>query len=169
MVGGGVAAMFFGEPRTTLDIDVIIDVGSRDAEHFVAAFPTDAYYVPPVETIRGELEKGERGHFNIIDFATGLKADLYPAGTDELMRWGLDQAQRRMLGEVELVVAPAAYVIAMKLRYHHMSAQGKHLRDIRSMLSLAPHEIDRDTVTRWARIFGVEQAWIECQNRMGEE
>ncbi|MBA3708993.1 MAG: hypothetical protein H0W83_09270 [Planctomycetes bacterium] len=129
----------------------------------------EQFYVPPIETIRAELGRGSRGHFNIIDFATGMKADLYPAGEDPLIRFGLMHASRRDLAGESVVVAPATYVIAMKLRYYGISQQDKHLRDIRSILALSPQEVDIQAVDRWAHACGADETWKRCQKSAGEE
>ncbi len=169
MVGGGIAAIFFGEPRTTLDVDMIIDAQAPDAERIIAAIDTEQFYVPPLDTIRSELARGSRGHFNIIEFATGMKADLYPAGDDPLIRFGLSHASVRDLAGVPIVVAPATYVISMKLRYFMISQQDKHLRDIRGILALSPDEVDMTAVDRWAMLSGASDAWRRCQSQRGEE
>lgn len=169
MVGGGVAATIIGEPRTTLHIDVVIDARPEHATRVHDAFPADGFYVPPLETIVAELGRGSQGHLNVIEFATGLKADIYPAGDDPLIRWGLERAEPRAVAGGEFIVAPAAYVIAMKLRYFAISQQDKHLRDIRSMLAVAAAEVDRAEVDRRAARFGLTDVWRRCLNRVGEE
>ena len=45
MVTGAVAAVIYGEPRFTRDIDVVVDIQAADAARFVAAFPEPAFYV----------------------------------------------------------------------------------------------------------------------------
>jgi hypothetical protein len=169
MVGGGVAAVFYGEPRTTLDIDMVIDAQPNHAEQIEAAIDPSEFYVPPVKSIYAELLRGGKGHFNIIDLLTGLKADLYPAGHDPLIRYGLDRATTRLMGGEPVRVAPATYVVAMKLRYYGMSQQPRHLRDIRSILAMSPEEVDRPQVEIWAKAYSAMEAWQKCIAAVGEE
>lgn len=168
-VGGSVAAMWYGEPRSTLDIDLVVDASPADAERIAAAFPADAFYVPPVSVIREELRRGSAGQFNVIDLASGLKADVYVAGDDPLVAYGFAASVERSVGDLSLKLAPATYVVAMKLRWYAISHQEKHLRDIRGILALSPEAVDQDAVGGWARRFGVEAAWEMCQRRPGEE
>ncbi len=49
MVVGGFAAIFYGEPRLTLDVDVVVDMQIRHIQPFVQAFPIPDYYVPDGE------------------------------------------------------------------------------------------------------------------------
>ncbi len=45
MVAGGFAAIFYGEPRLTLDIDIVADLKLSQVKLFVKAFPFPDYYV----------------------------------------------------------------------------------------------------------------------------
>jgi hypothetical protein len=168
-VGGSVAGMVYAEPRATLDIDLVVAAGPADAERIVAAFPAEGHYVPPLETLRAELAKGSRGQFNIIEFASGLKLDAYPAGNDPLIAYGFAHARTVTLAGTSIQVAPAVYVVAMKLRYHRMSGQDKHLRDIRAMLAMSPEACDRDAIAAWAGRDGTMVAWEACLAHPGEE
>lgn len=169
-IGGSVASSLWGEPRSTLDIDLIVAAEVEDAERLARSFPQERYYTPPVEVIRKELLRGSKGSFNVIDSQTSLKADIYPCGADELNRYGLTHAAVIDLDDLGAVrVAPPTYVIAMKLRYYGMSQQDKHLRDIRGMLMLSGDLVDHAVVEHWARESGTEAAWADCLARPGEE
>ena len=60
-VTGSVAASVYGEPRLTADIDIVLLLGVQDIDVLRSAFPDEAYYVPPDETLRSELacEQGD--------------------------------------------------------------------------------------------------------------
>lgn len=122
LVVGSVAAMFFGEPRATIDIDLVIDAGPESSGRIASAFKDERYNVPPVATIERELRR-QGGMFNIVDTTTGLKADCYTAGRDELGGYQFTHAISGTLGTTPVSFAPAAAIIAMKLRYHALSGQ----------------------------------------------
>ena len=88
MVSGSVAAIYYGEPRMTNDVDIIVFLRREDARKLPAAFPEDEYYCPPLEVIDSERTRDQRGHFNLIHHETGFKADIYLVGSDELHRGG---------------------------------------------------------------------------------
>ena len=48
MVVGGFAAIFYGEPRLTIDVDIVVDMGWKHITPLVAAFPIPDYYVSEV-------------------------------------------------------------------------------------------------------------------------
>lgn len=158
MLGGSVGAMCYSEPRATLDVDCILALTQRHVAAILAAFPEADFYVPPEAVVRHEIRRGAAGSFNIIHHASGFKADCYPCGTDELMRWGLAHTTLLPVDGRNTPVAPAEYIIAMKLRFFAMSGQDKHLRDIRSIVRLLP-ELDVAMVEQWAARYGVLDAW----------
>lgn len=168
-VGGAVAAMRYGEARSTLDIDLVVRAGPEDADRIIEAFSSPGLYVPHRSVIVGELRRKSGGMFNIVDSTSSLKADIYVAGDDPLIEFGFLHARDAELGDHTYSFPPAEYVIAMKLRYFAISHQDKHLRDIRSMLALSPDLIDRASVAGWAKRFGVTTAWEDCLRRPGDE
>jgi hypothetical protein len=68
MVVGDFAAILYGEPRLTIDVDIVVDMRSEHVGPFVAAFPISEYYVSE-EGIRDSLQR--RYPFNIIQPKTG--------------------------------------------------------------------------------------------------
>lgn len=169
MVVGSVATVIWGEPRSTIDIDLVVAVTVDDAERLAHLFLPPRYYAPPVEVIRREIARPDGGTFNLIDTDTGLKADIYPSANDPMNRWGMARRVAVETGSSTIYVAPVSCVIAGKLRYFALSGQDKHLRDIRGMLRLSAAQLDRNFVDAAARQHGVEQAWADCLAAPGLE
>src|SRR5438876_489195 len=87
VVTGSVAAIFYGEPRLTHDVDFVVFLNEADINSLSKAFPAPDFYLPPHETITTETLREQRGHFNIIHVETGFKADMYLTGRDDLNAW----------------------------------------------------------------------------------
>lgn len=158
MLGGSLAAMCYSEPRATLDADCVIALTHNHVAAIIAAFPEKEFYVSPPEVLAHEIRRGAAGSFNIIHHLTGFKADCYPCGQDELMRWGLAHTAQLPVDGTVRPVAPPEYIVVMKLRFFALSGQDKHLRDIRSIIRLLP-ELDTALVEQWANRYGVLTAW----------
>jgi len=115
VVSGSVAAIFYGEPRLTHDVDFIVFLNANDLQKLPAIFPAREFYLPPMETMAAETAREQRGHFNFIHRDTGFKADLYPTGRDELNAWAF-RGKRPVEFEGEtIMLAPPEYVIVRKL------------------------------------------------------
>lgn len=158
MVTGSAASMIYGEPRLTLDLDLVVDLVVERASDFLAAFPETEFYRPPLEAVRRECARESRGHFNLIHHETGMKADVYLASSEGLHRWGLAHRRRIPFGGGHLSVAPPEYVILRKLEFFREGGSEKHLRDIRAMLA-AGIELDRGFLDRELRARGLESVW----------
>jgi hypothetical protein len=143
MVTGSIASIFYGEPRLTHDIDIILFIGPLQVNRFIEAFPEDEYYCPPKEIIQIELKRDTHAHFNLIHHSSGLKADCYPFTGDALHEWAADRIQVLEMDENRTInLAPPEYVILRKLEFYAEGGSDKHLRDIRAMLNLNSDRID---------------------------
>lgn len=89
IVTGATAAILYGQPRTTNDLDVVIELRAEDAARLHEVFPEEDYYVPPEDVIQVELRRAQRGHLNVLHHDSGFKAALYPVANDALHRWAL--------------------------------------------------------------------------------
>jgi hypothetical protein len=159
VVSGSVAATFYGEPRLTHDVDLIVFLNSMDARKLVAAFPSTDFYVPPMEVILSEAARDRQGHFNLIHQATGFKADFYPAGRDELNAWAFRGKRALELDGEPIVLASPEYVIVRKLEYYREGRSEKHLRDIRAILAVSSDQLNRAELSEWIQRQGLESEW----------
>ena len=159
MVAGSVAAILYGEPRFTNDVDVVVFLRSEDLPRLAEAFPAPAFYLPPAEVIAAEIARPQHGQFNVIHAETGFKADLYTPGQDELNAWAFRHVRRfEFMGE-SIVIAPPECVIVRKLEYFREGGSDKHLRDIRAMLNVSGELLDRGALNDWITRRGVEAEW----------
>jgi len=91
MVAGGFAAIFYGEPRLTIDIDIVTDIKLSHVKPFLEAFPFPDYYLNE-NAIRDSLRR--RYPFNIIHTPTAAKADIVPLPDDIFSRVAFSRRQR---------------------------------------------------------------------------
>ena len=74
MITGEVASIFYGEPRLTHDIDLVVELDDAGAQKLVKVFPLEEFYCPPLEILKIEAKRPLRGHFNLIHHGTGWVA-----------------------------------------------------------------------------------------------
>ncbi len=166
-VSGGVAAIYYGEPRFTNDVDIVLYLQAGDVPRLAAAFPSDQYYCPPEEVIRLELERARRGHFNLIHHQSGFKADIYLSGSDPLHEWALPRIRKSEIEGETLALAPPEYVIVRKLQYYREGGSTKHLRDIQRMLVAMGPDWDRSAAEGLLRQHGLEAEWDAAKGYTG--
>lgn len=159
MVTGAVAAVIYGEPRLTRDVDLVVELRPGDAARIAEAFPAADFYVPPAEVIEAEVRRPVQGHFNLIHHRTALKADWYPVGEDPLHRWAVG---RRVAVDVEgetVWVAPIEYVILRKLEWYRDGGSSRHAEDVRAMLRVSGGRVDQQVLDQWMRRLDLEGVW----------
>jgi hypothetical protein len=94
MITGATAAIFYGQPRVTNDLDVVVSLDDAGRSALLREFSEAEFYVPPESVIRAEQARTQRGHFNLIHLESGFKADVYLAGDDALHAWALPRRRR---------------------------------------------------------------------------
>jgi len=162
MVTGSTAAIFYGEPRLTNDVDIVLFLRREDAGRLVSAFPDSEFYCPSRDVIEIEAAREQRGHFNLIHHDTGFKADIYLMAGDPLHAWGMERAKVVEIDGDAVCFAPPEYVIVRKLQFFKEGGSAKHLRDISRMLECLGPDWDRvhlselvarhDLASEWARL-----------------
>nr|HID12709.1 hypothetical protein [Anaerolineae bacterium] len=154
MVVGGFAAIFYGEPRLTLDVDILVDMKWHHVAPFVAAFPIPDYYASE-EGIHDSLQRCYP--FNVIQPSTGAKVDLVPLPHDPFTRAVFRRRQRLEYdeaGHTAVFITPEDIVVA-KLRAFQETGSDRHLRDARGVLVTQWEDLDLETVRRRARALGI--------------
>jgi hypothetical protein len=159
MVTGGLAAIVYGEPRLTLDVDIVADMTPESAERIIQSFDPSVYYVPPEEVLRAESARASHGHFNLFHREQALRADVYVAGTDALARWALPRRRVLSVGETPIWIAPLEYVILMKLDYFRQGGSDRHLRDIAAMLRQSGDLVDHAVMDEWIHRLQLASEW----------
>lgn len=134
MITGSVASSIYGEPRNTLDIDLVVLPAPEQVLQFPDLFDEEDFYLPPTEVIAIESRREVNGHFNIIHHLTGLKADIYVSRNHPCLAWALAQVRRFPTSAGEVSIAPPEYVILHKLGFYKESGHQRHLRDIAGMI-----------------------------------
>ena len=159
LISGSVAAMLYGEPRVTHDVDLVVHLNRETLTRLPHLFPPSEFYLPPIEVLTIELAREIHGHFNVIHSGSGLKADCYIVGKDELHAWAFANRREYEVDGVRVSVAPPEYVILRKLEYYLDGGSEKHLKDIRSMLAISEQDINRSVIKEWADRRHLSDLW----------
>jgi hypothetical protein len=162
-ITGSVASIVYGEPRLTHDIDIVISIDKHQADEILTAFPLKDFYCPPLEVIKNEVLRANRGHFNIIHHETGFKADIYLTGEDKFQQWALDNKIEIEFSGKKIFIAPPEYVIIKKLEFFREGKSHKHITDIQGILSGSGEKINFNLIEKFVIAFGLENEWKEIK------
>ncbi len=153
-ITGGVAAITYGEPRTTRDLDVVISVPRDALTPLVTALESAGFYVPGVE----DATSGRMRTLQVTQVATISRADLVLADDNEYER--LKFQRRRLIslpdGTDAYLVSPED-VVVNKLRWGRQSQSEKQWRDVLGVLKTQQEQLDYEYMYRWAAEFDLSE------------
>ncbi|MFT5241341.1 MAG: hypothetical protein ACI9OU_002508 [Candidatus Promineifilaceae bacterium] len=158
MITGSVAAMIYGEPRLTNDMDVVVQLVPNCVQPLLDAFDGDQYYAPPSEVIFEEMTR--HGQFNIIHVGSGSKVDFILRKDTAFAREEFSRRQTvQFTPGIESVSATPEDVVISKLMFYQLGGSRKHLEDIAGILRLTPDALDRSYLEHWASSLGLTKEW----------
>jgi hypothetical protein len=158
MLTGSLAAAFYGTPRATQDVDLVIDTGQPQLDHLLGLLLDNGLYVSR-DAAAEAFKSG--GQFNAIDPATGWKADLIFRRSREFSRTEFDRRRPTNLFGVEVALPTVEDLIIAKLEWSVLGDAELQRRDILDLLDASEGSIDRSYMQKWIAILGLEKAWAD--------
>ena len=167
LVTGSVAAMAYGEPRLTNDIDIVAAIEERHIPGLLTAFPEHEFYIS-AEMIAEAIR--QRSQFNIIQPSSGLKVDVMIRQNTPFDASRFQRARRIHPAETyDANFAAPEDVIIKKMEFYKNGGSEKHLRDITGILKISGAEIDRDYVVAWAIKLDLTEIWEAVLMRLSQK
>jgi len=160
MLAGSHASTFHGAPRTTLDIDLVIDPDPATLGRFLASLPPAEFYVSAAAA-RDALAR--RGAFNVVDLETGWKVDLIIRKDRAFSREEFARREATAVFGTPIFVATAEDTILAKLEWAKLGESERQLRDVAGVLAVRGPGLDRVYLERWVAALGLADAWRRAQ------
>jgi hypothetical protein len=164
MLSGSFASAFYGAPRSTQDIDLVIEATPEQLRGFVQSLPVDEYYVDLDAALEAHRR---RSMFNVIDLATGWKIDLI---IRKLRAFSQEEFGRRQLIKLEgfpLFVASAEDLIVAKLEWSKLAQSHRQIEDVAGILRIRWESLDHSYLEKWVRELGLTTEWRDARKVAG--
>jgi hypothetical protein len=150
---GSMASNYWGIPRTTHDLDFVVQLPPAAVPSLVQAFSGD-YYLDEA-AVRAVYQPPHQ--FNAIDTRSALKVDFWLPKPEPFDR---EMLQRRV--PVELFgepawIATAEDVILHKLVWNQISPSERQLGDAAGVVAVQADVLDKNYLRRWARELGLDK------------
>jgi hypothetical protein len=140
VIWGGVAAITYGEPRFTRDMDVVVRLRYSEVDTLARVLEEDGYYV----------------------------SDEAIAGHDPILIWAFEHRQMKNFDEFrQASYMPPESVTLTKLRAYQDSGSTRHLDDIEGILRVSEPELDLAYIDREAARIGAFGTWRELLDKSG--
>jgi hypothetical protein len=156
MLTGSLAAAFYGSPRATQDVDLVIESPPDNLLQLVDILLAEGLYVDRDAALEG-LHTG--GQFNAIDPSTGWKADLIFRRARPFSETEFGRRQSSKLFGVDIALATLEDLVIAKLEWSELGESDLQRRDIRELLEIAGDTIDQEYLDHWIAVLGLQQAW----------
>lgn len=153
MIVGGFAVSFWGEPRSTHDLDIVIEIKSKNKEKLVKIFRKNGYYID--ENAINEAINFKR-MFNVIHPTSELKIDFWIIGNDEYSHKKFQQKIKQKIFGNDVFLASPEDLILMKLDWYKQSKISKHYLDAQGIYRLQKDILNIKYLKKWAIKLNVE-------------
>lgn len=153
MITGSTASSLQGNPRTTHDIDIVIDPGLGHVKALVDAFPGPRFYADE-DSIRDAIRT--RFMFNVLDNDSGDKLDFWVLKPGDFDRVAFDRRYQETAFGVALALPQPEDTILRKLRWARDSGGSeKQMADCVGVYEVNYTNLDHDYLRLWAERLGV--------------
>lgn len=147
MLTGSMASNAWGIPRTTHDLDFVVQLPPSQVARFADGFRSEGYFVDE-EMIR--LAYQPPYQFNIIHVPSALKVDFWMLKPDEFEREMFRRKVRdAWLGE-PVWIATAEDVILHKLYWNKLTPSDRQLGDVAGVVAVQKGKLDENYLKHWA-------------------
>ena len=156
-VVGGVTSSLLGRPRSTFDVDVVVDVRPEHAVRLARAFRARRYRVDPRDVVDALRE---HGHFSIFDTRSEYRIDAKGVYGD-LQRWTLQDRRRIRLGRSYVYLDAPENLIVAKLLF----GSEQDIGDAEAVYARHRGRLNVRRIAARAKSLGVRREWAALRNR----
>jgi len=155
MLVGSVAASYHGHPRSTFDVDLVVDADEETLCRFARSLG-EGYYVSE-QSVRQAVRS--RMAFNVIDEATGYKADFIVRKERSFSRTEFSRRMSVGMLNKTLEMATPEDVILSKLEWSKLGSSERQLADALQVAKTQGKRLDLAYIDKWSVELGVADLW----------
>lgn len=167
LLGGSLASTALGEPRATLDVDMVADLQLDQVPSWLAALGND--FVADRTWIQDEVKR--RGSFQLIHNPTMTRIDVFVPKWEGVHLWKWKNRRRITLdpdtGQGIDITGPEGIVI-QKLSWFRDGGKvsDRQWRDVLGVIKIHGDAMHHDELDHWAKQLGLAdllaRAWTEA-------
>ncbi|MGA3319040.1 MAG: hypothetical protein ABSC64_21700 [Candidatus Korobacteraceae bacterium] len=164
MLTGSFASAYYGVPRSTQDIDLIIEATPAQLQTFIQLLPSGEYYADLEMALQA---RKRQSLFNVIDLLTGWKIDLIfrksrPFNVEEFGR-----RKQVVLQGFSIFAASAEDVVVAKLEWAKRTQSRRHIEDVAGILRMRWDSLDHAYLEKWIVELGLSTEWEDGRHAAG--
>jgi len=154
MVSGSISSTFYGRPRSTQDIDIVIEASSENIQELVTVL-LNKNYCADDQAAMDALSNSTL--FNVFDATSGYKADFIirknrPYSVEEFRR----RKSVNLLGLSVYLVAPEDAILS-KLEWAKMGQSERQFTDALGVAIVQAERLDWQYLKKWSAILDLDE------------
>ena len=148
LISGGFAVAFWGRPRFTADIDIVIEIVEEKISFLARELRLvdKDVYVREIDIKDALLTKRE---FNFIHPGTGIKVDFFILKDEPFDKIKMRRVKKRKIKSKKVNLISPEDLILSKLEWYKKGNSERQIEDIRSVLKFT--KINRKYLEKWAK------------------
>jgi hypothetical protein len=138
-ITGSIASSYYGIPRLTHDLDVVLTIVEKDVEIIMELFKNDGYISKEgiVEALSGS------GMFNFVHHETGFKIDFWIDKGDAFTKSCFNRVRKLELSEgFWAFVASPEDVLLHKVYWDHLMPSERQIHDAHGIIAVQGSKLD---------------------------
>jgi hypothetical protein len=153
MLTGSIVSSLQGEPRTTHDIDIVINLPPTHARSLAAAFPAPAFYLDEAAVIEAV---STHGMANLIETESGDRVDFWLLTEDPFDRSRFSRRCHEEILGMRIAVSKPEDTILAKLRWARLSGgSAKQFLDALRVYEVQYEKLDLAYLREWGARLGI--------------
>jgi hypothetical protein len=156
MLSGSLSSTFYGRPRSTQDVDIVIEASIPKLRTLVAALKNKDYYADDEAAM--EAIAHTTG-FNVFDASSGYRADLI---IRKDRPYSVEEFERRrsvdLLGLSVYLVAPEDAILS-KLEWAKMGQSERQFADALGVAIVQGEKLDWEYMRDWSRKLELDELY----------
>ena len=157
MITGSLVSSIQGEPRTTHDIDILVNITRASIPALVNAFQPPDYYIS-----EAAIEDAIRlkSMFNLLDTKEGDKTDFWILTDDAFDRSRFNRKVTEKILRLSMNISTPEDTILMKLKWAKLSGGSeKQFTDALRVYEIQFENLDINYIKLWVNYLQVHELW----------
>lgn len=159
MVTGSLASAFYGEPRSTQHLDIVVPADEPRLQRLAERLRDAGLYCD-----EGAVSEAVslRGMFNAIDPTSGWKIDFIVLKETAFGQAAFEGRSISELGGVPLHLIRAEDIVVAKLEWAKLGGSERQIRDVVGVLMVQGPDLDRGYIEGWVNRLGLHDEWDQA-------
>jgi len=154
MLTGSLASMYYGVPRFTHDIDLVIQIPPTASDRLARVFQPDYFADDQMirDAFRGTLQ------FNLLHYETGIKIDFWLTRPDSFHQSMFERRRCESMEGHPFWICTPEDVILHKLYWNKITPSERQLSDARGVIQVRGGRLDWNYLDEWAKTLSVSKS-----------